>query len=214
MTNQVCPPNIVRYVEDGFVRESAAMAKLREETQRMAEASYQLGRASASFLAWLVRLMGARRTLEIGTFTGYSTLAMAEALPDDGTIVACDTSAEWTGIGRRHWDAAGVGHKIEVKLGPALETLATLSPGFDLAFIDADKPAYDAYYEKCLALVRPGGAIVFDNVLWKGEVTYDGELDADGEALRAINRKVAADERVDRCLLTVGDGLLLARRRS
>jgi len=214
MTNQVCPPELVRYVEEGFVRESSAMRKLREETQRMAEASYQLGRASASALAWLARLMGARRTLEIGTFTGYSALAVAEVLPDDGKIIACDVSAEWTGVARRHWDAAGVGHKIEVKLGPALQTLQALSPGFDLAFIDADKPGYDAYYERCLELVRPGGVIVFDNVLWRGSVANERAVDDTARVLRALNAKVAADERVDRCLLTVGDGLLLARRRS
>jgi predicted O-methyltransferase YrrM len=214
MSKPMVSPELARYITEfaEFAEESPARQKLREETQKMPRAGMQLDVGSASFLAWLAKLIGAKRTLEIGTFTGYSALAVAEVLPADGKLVACDVSAEWTAIGRRHWDAAGVGHKIELKLGPAIETLRSLAPGFDLAFIDADKTNYDAYYERCLELVRPGGVIVFDNVLWSGAVVKPE--DEDGRALHALNQKVAADERVDRTLLTVGDGLLLARRRS
>jgi O-methyltransferase len=169
-------------------------------------------------LAWLARLIGARRTLEIGTFTGLSALAVASALPPEGRLVACDVSEEWTRIARRYWAEAGLGSRIELRLGPAEDTLAALvregaAASFDFAFIDADKPRYDAYYEGCLRLVRPGGVIALDNVLWSGAVADPGARDASTRALRAITRKIRDDARVEACFLTVGDGVLLARKR-
>ena len=200
--------------------ESAAARSLREETQR------ELGRWSAmqvspeqgAFMALLIRLTGARRAVEVGTFTGYSALRVAEALPANGRLVACDVSAEWTAIGRRHWAAAGVADKIDLKLAPAVETLDTLiaqgqSSAFDFAFIDADKENYDAYYERCLTLLRPGGALAIDNVLWGGRVADAAVTDPATVAIRALNEKVREDGRVQAAMLPVGDGLTLAVKR-
>jgi len=208
---------LAAYVGTAFVRESPALVALREETAKMPRARMQLGVDPAALLGWLVRLTGVRRALEVGTFTGYSALAVAEALPEDGRLVTCDVSEEWTAIARRHWQAAGLAHKIELRIAPATQSLDALladgqAGGFDLAFIDADKPSYDAYYERCLRLVRKGGLIAFDNVLWSGAVTRPAPHDAETAALHALNQKVRSDERVDATLLTVGDGLLLARR--
>jgi caffeoyl-CoA O-methyltransferase len=218
MGGSIVTEEITRYVGLGFVEESPALRALREETARMPNAIMQLGVDPAALLAWLVRLTGARRTLEVGTFTGYSALAVAQALPPDGRIVACDVSEEWTAIARRHWAQAGVADKIDLRIAPALQTLdALLAAGeagaFDLAFVDADKTSYDAYYERGLQLVRPGGVLLFDNVLWSGRVAAPGDKDASTAALDALNQKARRDPRVDACLLTVGDGLLLARRR-
>jgi caffeoyl-CoA O-methyltransferase len=156
--------------------------------------------------------------LEIGVFTGYSALAVAQALPEDGRLVALDVSAEWTAIARRFWKEAGVAHKIDLRLGPALETLQTLrkekAKPFDFAFIDADKTNYDAYYEACLSLLRPGGLIAVDNVLWSGAVADPKAQDDNTRALRALNRKIRGDRRVEACLLTVGDGVALIRKKS
>ena len=200
--------------------ESAAARSLREETQR------ELGRWSAmqvspeqgAFMALLIKLTGTRRAVEVGTFTGYSALRVAEALPADGRLVACDVSAEWTAIGRRHWAAAGVADKIDLKLAPAVETLDALIAGgesgaFDFAFIDADKENYDAYYERCLTLLRPGGALAIDNVLWGGRVADAEHTDAATVAIRALNEKVREDARVDAAMLPIGDGLTLAVKR-
>ena len=200
--------------------ESAAARSLREETQR------ELGRWSAmqvspeqgAFMALLIRLTGARRAIEVGTFTGYSALRVAEALPADGRLVACDVSAEWTAVGRRHWAAAGVADKIDLKLAPAVETLDALiaqgqSGTFDFAFIDADKENYDAYYERCLTLLRPGGALAIDNVLWGGRVADAAVTDPATIAIRALNEKVREDGRVQAAMLPVGDGLTLAVKR-
>jgi predicted O-methyltransferase YrrM len=166
----------------------------------------------------LVRLLGARRTLEVGTFTGYSALVVAEALPADGRVVACDVSAEWTAIGRRYWAEAGVADRIDLHLRPAVETLDELLAGggkgsFDFAFIDADKTSYEAYYERSLALLRHGGLVGIDNTLWSGAVIDVGRNDADTAAIRAINGKIRQDARVDMVLLPVGDGLTLARKK-
>jgi len=168
-------------------------------------------------MALLVRLIGARRTIEIGVFTGYSALCVALALPDDGYVLACDVSDEYTRIGRPFWQQAGVAHKIELRLAPARQTLdARLAAGeagtFDFAFIDADKPAYDDYYERCLQLLRRGGLIAIDNTLWSGNVARPAK-NADTAALQALNDKVARDERIDVSLLPIGDGLTLARKR-
>jgi predicted O-methyltransferase YrrM len=166
----------------------------------------------------LVKLMGARLTLEIGVFTGYSALTVALALPPDGRVLACDLSTEYTALGLPFWERAGVAGKIELVLGPALATLdARLGRGeggsYDFAFIDADKPNYDNYYERCLQLLRPGGLIAIDNVLWSGRVARPAELDPDTAALRTLNAKLHHDERVDLAMVPIGDGLTLARKR-
>jgi predicted O-methyltransferase YrrM len=165
----------------------------------------------------LVRLIGARRALEIGVYTGYSSLAVAAALPADGKLIACDMNVEWTSIARRYWEQASLASRIELRLGPALATLDVLlreggADSFDFAFIDADKREYDAYYEACLKLVRPGGLIAIDNVLWGGSVADPKDDDPETAAIRALNRKVRDDNRVECCLLTVGDGVMLVRR--
>ncbi len=177
----------------------------------------QIGADQARLLGWLVRLVGARRTLEIGTFTGASALAVAQALPADGRVVACDVSEEWTSIARRYWADAGVADKIELRLGPALDTLSRLrreggSP-FDFAFIDADKEPIWSYFEAALELVRPGGLIAVDNTLWGGQVANPDANDPDTKAIDAFNRRVTDDPRVDSVQLTVGDGLTLALKR-
>ena len=163
----------------------------------------------------LVRLIGARRALEVGVYTGYSSLAVASALPGDGKLIACDMNVEWTNVARRYWEQAGVASRIELRLGPALKTLADLlreGASFDFAFIDADKREYDVYYEACLRLVRPGGLIAIDNVLWGGSVADPRDDDPETVAIRSLNKKVRDDRRVECCLLTVGDGILLVRR--
>ncbi len=165
-------------------------------------------------MALLVQAIGAKRILEIGTFTGYSSTVMALALPPDGRMVCCDVSREWTDIARRAWADAGVEEKVELRLAPAAATLETLDDAsFDLAFIDADKPGYDAYYEGCLRVVCPGGLILIDNVLWSGDVADPSVDNESVRAIRALNEKIAADERVDHVILSLGDGLTIARRR-
>ena len=169
-------------------------------------------------MAFLVGLIGARRTLEVGTFTGYSAMAVAEALPDDGRVTACDVSAEWTAIGVEAWQAAGLDHKIELRLAPALDTLDLLlkdgaAGSFDFMFIDADKGNYDNYYERGLELVRAGGVIAVDNVIWGGSVADPARQDDDTRSIRALNDKIHGDARVDAVMLPMGDGLTLARRR-
>jgi predicted O-methyltransferase YrrM len=200
------------------VRESTALSRLREETGRLPAARMQISPEQGAFMAMIVRLMGARRVLEVGTFTGYSALAVAEALPADGHLTACDVSAEWTAMAVAAWRRAGVDHKIELRLAPAQESLDALLQGgadgsYDFMFIDADKSGYDGYYERGLKLVRPGGLIAIDNVLWGGSVADPGRQDDDTRAIRAVNEKLAHDMRVDVVMLPLGDGLTLARRR-
>jgi predicted O-methyltransferase YrrM len=206
--------DLVAYVQRFGVREHPVLAALREETSSLPEHNMQIGPDQGAFMALLVMATGTKRILEIGTFTGYSSTVMALALPDDGRIVCCDVSREWTDVARRAWADAGVADKVDLRLGRATETLATLDDdSFDLAFIDADKPSYDAYYEACLRVVRTGGLILIDNVLWSGEVA-DPSADGDNvNAIRALNEKIAADERVDPVILSIGDGLTLARVR-
>ena len=205
---------LVDYVHRYGVREHPVLARLRERTAQLPERGMQIGPDQGAFMALLVKLTGARRILEIGTFTGYSSTAMALALPPDGRITCLDVSREWTDIARQAWTDAGVADRVELRLGPATETLATLDDdGYDMAFIDADKPGYDAYYEGCLRVVRPGGLLLLDNVLWHGEVADPSAGDENARILRALNEKIAGDERVDHVLLPLADGLTLARVR-
>ena len=215
-TLQIDEP-LFEYVLAHSGREHPAQAALREATRTHPQAGMQIGADQGQLMALLVKLLGARRTLEIGTFTGYSALAVALALPEDGRVLACDISDEFTRFGQPFWRQAGVAHKIDLVLAPALQTLdVRLAAGeaghYDFAFIDADKANYDAYYERCLALVRPGGLIALDNMLWSGAVVRPAK-DADTAALQALNAKLQIDERIDHTLLTVGDGLALARKR-
>ncbi len=208
---------IYDYLLANSLREPPLLARLREETAAMPAASMQIGPDQGQFMALLVELIGARRTLEVGTFTGYSALVVALALPADGRVVACDISEEFTAVARRYWAEAGVADKIDLRLGPAVETLDALiaeglSGTFDFMFIDADKQGYDAYYERGLTLLRPGGLIAIDNVLWHGAVADPDRQDEETRAIRALNRKVQADERVSISLVPIGDGLMLARK--
>jgi len=206
------------YLEDIIRPETPVQRGLREETSKLPQAMMQVGANQGAFMGFLVATIGARRALEVGTFTGYSALTVAAALPPDGKLVCCDVSEEWTAIGRRAWSEAGLADKIELKIGPAADTLDRMiasgaAGSFDFAFIDADKENYDRYYEQCLVLVRKGGIIAVDNVLWNGAVA-DPENQTDStRAIRALNQKMRADSRVDFCLIPVGDGLALARPR-
>ena len=201
-------------------REHPELAKLREATASHPRAGMQISPEQGALLQMLVRLTGARRTIEVGVFTGYSALAVALALPPDGRILACDVSDEYTRVGRPYWERAGVASKIDLVLEPALHTLdARLATGeagrYDFAFIDADKASYDGYFERCLKLLRVGGLIAIDNVLWSGRVAgpVDAASDPDTAALQLLNSKLQSDERVDLALLPIGDGLTLARKR-
>jgi predicted O-methyltransferase YrrM len=205
---------LVDYLRDVGLREHPVLAELRADTARLPMARMQIAPEQGAFMALLVRLVGARRLLEIGTFTGYSSTAMALALPDDGHVTCLDVSREWTDRARRAWEDAGVADRVDLRLGPAVESLVTLdADAYDLAFIDADKPAYDAYYEGSLRVVRRGGLILIDNVLQGGRVADPAEQDEGVRVIRALNAKIATDERVDHVLLPLADGLTLARRR-
>ena len=175
----------------------------------------QIAPEQGAFMTLLTRLIGARHAIEVGTFTGYSSLSIARGLPDDGTLFCCDVNEEWTAIARKYWERAGVDDKIELRIAPAIETLRSLPPGerFDLAFIDADKPNYPFYYEEVLARLRPNGVILVDNTLWAGAVADANASDDNTKAIRAFNDAVAADERVEGVILTLGDGLSLLRKR-
>lgn len=220
MSRQTLPldDRLYEYLLHVSLREPDVLRRLREETAAHPEAQMQIAPEQGQLMALLVQLIGARRTLEVGVFTGYSSLAVALALPQDGRILACDVSEEYTAIARRYWREAGVDRKISLHLGPALETLdAVLQEGgeetFDFAFIDADKPSYAAYVERTLQLLRPGGLMLIDNVLWGGKVADPTVHDADVDAIRALNESLRADERVDLSLLPIADGLTLARKR-
>ncbi len=209
--------NLYRYLLEHSLREHPAQIALREATRTQPHAGMQVSPEQGQFMALLVRLIGARRTIEVGVFTGYSALAVALALPDDGQVLACDISDAYTRVGRPYWQQAGVEHKIDLRLGPALATLdARLDEGaagqYDFAFIDADKAGYDGYYERCLQMLRRGGLIAIDNTLWSGSVAQPAK-DADTAALQALNDKLHRDERIDLSLLPIGDGLSLARKR-
>lgn len=200
-------------------REPELLRRLRDETAALPEARMQISVEQGQFLSLLIQLLGARKTLEVGVFTGYSSLSVALALPADGRIIACDVSENWTRIARRYWNEAGVADKIDLRLGPAAETLEALRADgqagtFDFAFIDADKENYDRYYEQALQLLRPGGLIAIDNTLWSGKVADRSVQDRDTLALRALNEKLHTDTRIFLSLLPLGDGLTLARKQA
>lgn len=200
------------------LREPPILAELRRETRADPLARMQIAPEQGQFMALLAKLTGAKRYLEIGVYTGYSSLWMALALPEDGSVVACDVSEEWTSVARRYWERAGVGHKIELRLAPALVTLDELiaageAERFDLAFIDADKENYWAYFERCLELVRPGGLIAIDNTLWSGKVADPDDHEPTTEAVRAFNRRLWGEGRVELSLVPIGDGLTLALKK-
>ena len=207
------PEKVAAYIAAHAVREAPVLQELRKATASVKWSGMQIGADQGNFMALLVKLMGAKRCLEIGTYTGYSALAVALALPKDGSIVCCDISEEFTSVGKPFWKKAGVEKKIDLRIGPALETLKKLEGPFDFAFIDADKENYLNYYERCLALLRPGGLIAVDNVLWSGEVANPKAKDAMTMALRRFNDQVHKDERVDLAMLSVGDGVTLAFKR-
>jgi caffeoyl-CoA O-methyltransferase len=210
--------SLYQYLLDVSLRESPLQLRLREETAEMRQRSMQIAPEQGQFMGLLARLIGARRCLEIGVFTGYSSLAIALVLPEDGHIVACDVSEEWTAIARRYWREAGVEHKIDLRLAPAVETLDQLlargeASLYDFAFIDADKANYLAYYERVIPLLRPGGLLLVDNTLWSGQVADPSVVDTDTVALRRFNERLHHDERIDVSLVAIGDGLTLARKR-
>jgi predicted O-methyltransferase YrrM len=204
---------LYEYIVKTGTRETRVQRDLRAETQKLPMAGMQIGPDQGALLQVLVRILRARRCVEVGTFTGYSALCVALALPANGKIICCDVSEEWTSIGRRYWKKAGVDRKIELRLGPALETLKGLKGKFDFAFIDADKPNYWKYYERCLQLLRKGGLIAVDNTLWGGSVIDPADQSKSTVALREFNKRVAKDRRVDIALVPIGDGLTLAVKR-
>jgi len=207
------PVRLIDYVVAMGVRETAVQRQLRAVTRRIPMGTMQIGPEQAALMQVLVRAIGARRCIEIGTFTGYSALAVALALPPGGRIVCCDVSEEWTSIARKYWALASVSRKIQLKLAPALETLKKLKGPFDFAFIDADKANYQNYFEHCLKLMRRGGMIAIDNTLWHGKVIDRRDQSADTRAIRTFNRKLHRDRRVDISLMPIGDGLTLAVKR-
>lgn len=208
------------YVQRVGTREHGILGELRERTAALHGewAIMQIAPEQGQLMALLAQLIGCRRYLEIGTFTGYSALVMALAMPNDGQIVCCDVSEDYTALAREYWQKAGVAHKVTLRIAPALETLHDLlaeghAQQFDIAFIDADKSNYDGYYERCLELIRPNGLILIDNVLWSGYVADEMKTDATTQKLRALNAKIAADDRVDVSMVPIADGLTLARKR-
>ena len=208
---------VYKYLVDHSVRDQPVLKALRAETAKLPMSMMQISAEQGQFMALLVKLIGARRTIEVGTFTGYSALVVAQALPPNGKVIACDVSEEFTAIARRYWKKAKVDRKIDLRLAPAIETLDKLLAAgeagrFDFAFIDADKNNYGAYYERCLKLLRKGGLIAVDNVLWGGEVANPAKTDKDTSAIRALNKKLKGDKRVDISMVPIGDGLTLARK--
>jgi caffeoyl-CoA O-methyltransferase len=211
------PAQVLDYVQS-VTRESDVARRLRERTAVMPNAEMQISPDEAAFLSFLVKAVAAKRAIEVGTFTGYSALAIASALPPDGQLICCDVSAEWTTIGKPFWAEARVAEKITLRLAPATETLHALIENrgagtFDFAFIDAEKSEYDAYYELVLQLLRPGGIIALDNMLRDGRVADPSVTEAGTAAIRALNRKICEDARVDASLLTIRDGVMLVRKR-
>jgi O-methyltransferase len=209
---------LYQYLLNHSLRESALLRKLREITSQEELSRMQIAPEQGQFMALLVELLGAERIIEIGTFTGYSALWLAQSMPEHGELICCDISREWTDIGRPFWRDAGIEERIQLQLAPALETLDNLikngeTGSFDMAFIDADKTNYLNYYERCLILLRRGGLLMFDNTLWSGAVANPTEQDADTQTLRELNDTLHQDERVSISLVPIGDGLTLARKR-
>jgi caffeoyl-CoA O-methyltransferase len=198
--------------------EPVVLRRLRQETAALDSAHMQIAPEQGQLLGLLARLVGVRQALEVGVFTGYSSLCVAQALPPDGRLVACDVSAEWTAVARRYWAEAGVADRVDLRLAPALETLQDLldegeAGRFDFAFIDAEKPEYPDYYELILRLLRPGGLVTVDNVLWSGRVSDPAQQDPDTVAIRAFNERLASDDRVHLSVVPIGDGLTLAMKK-
>ena len=209
---------LAAYMQSVSLREPGVLTRLREETSGLSMSIMQIAPEQGQFMQLLVKALDIRRSIEVGVFTGYSTLCVALAMPDDGRIIACDINKKWTDIAQRYWKEAGVDNKIELRLAPALQTLDTLigeqlQNKFDFAFIDADKEGYKDYYERVLALIRPGGLIAIDNTLWNGNVADESNQTESTQAIRDINRHLHTDERVDISLLPIGDGLTLALKR-
>ena len=209
---------LAAYVVEVGTREPDVLTRLREETAAIPQHGMQVAPEEGAFLAMLVELTGARRCIEVGTFTGYSSTAVALALPEDGRLVCCDVSEEWTSVARRYWAEAGVAGKVDLRIGPAADTLdGLLADGeeatYDFAFVDADKAGYDGYYERLLRLVRPGGLIALDNTLWSGKVIEPDADDKDTRAIRALNAKLADDDRGSLSRVPIADGVTLALRR-
>jgi len=209
--------SIYQYLCDHSLREDPILKELRDHTYDMEERAMQIAPEQGQFMQMLIKLIGAKNTIEVGVFTGYSSLAIALALPEDGRIVACDVNPQYTSVAEKFWVNAGVREKIDLRIGPAKNTLSELiSDGltgtFDFAFIDADKVNYDHYYELCLQLIRPGGLITVDNVLWGGATADDSINDTDTTSIRALNDKLHRDERIDLSLVPIGDGLTLAMK--
>ncbi len=208
---------LYQYILDVSLRESSVLRKLRDKTMQLAQANMQISPEQGQFMGLLTRLLGAKRCVEVGVFTGYSSLAVAACMPADGYILACDVSAEWTSIAKPYWQEAGVDKMIDLRLAPALQTLdAVLAEGqqesFDFGFIDADKVNYQGYYDRVLQLLKPGGLVAIDNVLWGGSVIDPDKNDADTVAIRDFNAHLKDDKRVDISLVPIGDGLTLARK--
>lgn len=207
---------VARYVVEKITVESDIEANLRKDTSRLSQGGMISSSDVGRFLGILAQTVNAKRAIEVGTFTGYTALKIAQALPSDGKVISCDISTEWTDLGKPYWLAAGVEKKIDLRIAPAMETLASLNSEagtFDFAFIDADKLNYHNYYEACLKLLRPGGVIVLDNMLWSGDVADNSVQDETTVALRNLNLKISQDPRVTSCLLTVGDGLMMVRKK-
>jgi predicted O-methyltransferase YrrM len=218
MKSSITAENVARYVVEQIVLDSDLEKKLRLETSKLDAGGMISGSDVGSLLGILTQLVGGKKALEIGTFTGYTALKIASALSNGGILICCDVSSEWTSIGRKYWQEAGLSEKIDLRIAPALQTLESLLKSgeentFDFVFIDADKTGYDAYYEASLKLIRPGGLIVLDNMLWDGAVADPKIQDETTLALRNLNAKISQDHRVHSCLMTIGDGLMLARKK-
>jgi predicted O-methyltransferase YrrM len=212
------PEDLNEYLRAHGVREPDILRRLREETAALPQHDMQIAPEQGAFMALLVEILDARRCIELGTFTGYSSLVVALAMPSDGRIVCCDVSEEWTSIARRYWAEAGVGDRVDLRLGPALETLDELLAGgaagtFDFAFVDASKREYPDYHERIVRLLRQGGLVVYDNVFWAGEILDESKTDPDTLGVRRLNDRLAQDERVTISMIPVADGLTLARKR-